>query len=279
MRARTLLRIVQDGLLEPSYRAATAGARRRTISEAALAGRPVDRLRLVEASRGGRLADAFHGSRNDVNDVGEGNLPLEEGRDGDLVGRVEDRRHPSPGLQGLAGQAEGRVAARVELEEIEARERRQVEAPEVVGEPLGVAQRVHDRELHVVSRQLRHERPVDELDEGVDERLGMDHDVDSLARQSEQEVRLDHLEALVHHRRRIDRDLRAHLPGGVGERVLDRDRVERVQAPLAEGAARRPSGRGAAPPRAGRNASPGGSRCARNRPARARRRSSSPRPG
>ena len=66
----------------------------------------------------------------------------------------------------------------------------------------------------------------------------MDHRVDPLARQTEEEVRLDHLEALVHHRRRIDRDLRAHLPRRMRERVVDGDRVEGLEAPLAEGAAR-----------------------------------------
>ena len=101
----------------------------------------------------------------------------------------------------------------------------------------------------------------------------MDDDVDPLARQAEEEVRLDDLEALVHHRRRVDRDLRAHLPGRVRERVLDRDRVERVEPPLAERAAR--GGQDEALRLAGpaRSAAPGGSRCARSRPARARRRS------
>ncbi len=87
--------------------------------------------------------------------------------------------------------------------------------------------------------ELRDERAVHELDERVDQRLRMDDDVDALLRQAEEEVRLDDLEALVHHRRGVDRDLRPHLPRRVRERVRDRDRVEGVEAPLAERAARR----------------------------------------
>ena len=41
---------------------------------------------------------------------------------------------------------------------------------------------------------------------------------------AEQLVGLDHLEALVHQRRRVDGDLRAHRPGRVRQRVVDRDR-------------------------------------------------------
>ena len=66
----------------------------------------------------------------------------------------------------------------------------------------------------------------------------MDDDVDPLGRQTEEEVRLDDLEALVHHRGRIDRDLRPHLPRGMREGVLDRDGVERLETALPEWPAR-----------------------------------------
>ena len=42
-----------------------------------------------------------------------------------------------------------------------------------------------------------------------------------LVGEAEQVVRLDQLEALVHQRRRVDRDLAAHVPGRVRERRLD----------------------------------------------------------
>ena len=43
----------------------------------------------------------------------------------------------------------------------------------------------------------------------------------------EQPVRLDHLEPFVHQRRRIDRDLRAHVPGRVLQRFGNRRRFHR----------------------------------------------------
>ena len=64
---------------------------------------------------------------------------------------------------------------------------------------------------------------VVEVDQRVDQRLRVDDDVDPLVGHAEEVVRLDRLEALVHQRRRVDRDPPAHLPGRVGEGVLDAD--------------------------------------------------------
>ncbi len=66
----------------------------------------------------------------------------------------------------------------------------------------------------------------------------MEDDVDPRGRETEEEVRLDDLEPLVHHGGRVDRDLRPHLPRRVRERLLDRDRAERLEVPLAERSAR-----------------------------------------
>ena len=62
------------------------------------------------------------------------------------------------------------------------------------------------------------------FDHRMDHRLRMDDDVDPLRRQAEQVMRLDQLEPLVHHRRRIDRDLGAHRPVGMGHRLRRRRR-------------------------------------------------------
>ena len=63
---------------------------------------------------------------------------------------------------------------------------------------------------------------VVQLDQGVDDRLGMHDDVDLLVAHPEQMVGLDQLEPLVHQRGRVDRDLAAHRPSGVREGLLDR---------------------------------------------------------
>ena len=57
----------------------------------------------------------------------------------------------------------------------------------------------------------------------------MDDDVDGGIGDVEEEVRLDHLEPLVHHRRRVDRDLRSHLPARMGQRLGDRHARQRFE--------------------------------------------------
>ena len=56
--------------------------------------------------------------------------------------------------------------------------------------------------------------------------------------EAEQVMGLDQLETLVHERRRVDRDLAAHVPGRVGERRLDVDVAELVLRHPAERPAR-----------------------------------------
>ena len=68
---------------------------------------------------------------------------------------------------------------------------------------------------------------------------GMDDDVDRRRRRPEQPVRLDHLEALVHQRRRVDGDLAAHPPGRMAERGVDGDAGQRLGGQVPERPARR----------------------------------------
>ena len=60
----------------------------------------------------------------------------------------------------------------------------------------------------------------------VHQRLRVHDHLDPVVGQVEQVVRLDHLEPLVHHRRRVDRDLGPHAPGGMAQRVLARDPLQ-----------------------------------------------------
>ncbi len=54
---------------------------------------------------------------------------------------------------------------------------------------------------------------------------------------AEEPAGLDHLQALVHEGGGVDRDLRPHAPGRVGEGLLARDAVEALARAVAEGAA------------------------------------------
>ena len=63
--------------------------------------------------------------------------------------------------------------------------------------------------------------------------------LDLVVGHGEQVVRLDDLEALVHERRRVDGDLRAHVPRGMSERLSRRDSAQFISRTTAEGAAGR----------------------------------------
>ena len=61
--------------------------------------------------------------------------------------------------------------------------------------------------------------------------------IDPFAGQAEQMMRLDQFESLVHHRRRIDADLGAHRPVGMGDRLSGRHRCHSIASLVAERAA------------------------------------------
>jgi hypothetical protein len=91
---------------------------------------------------------------------------------------------------------------------------------------------------HVGGAQLRDDGAVEILDHRMDHALRMHDDLDALERRAEEPVRLDHLEALVHHRGRVDRDLAAHHPVGMRARLLGRHAREALERRGAERPAR-----------------------------------------
>ena len=106
-------------------------------------------------------------------------------------------------------------------------------APNGGADAVGPGQGVPDGQAHVGHGQLGDGGAVGVGDHRVHDRLRVDHHVDLVVadadavlpgRRAEQLVGLDDLEALVHERRRVDGDLRAHDPGGVGQGVVDGDR-------------------------------------------------------
>ena len=111
----------------------------------------------------------------------------------------------------------------VGLLEVPGRQLAPVEPPRRARHALRIGQGVLDRQPHVRRRQLGQHRAVHELDERVDDRFGVDDDLDLLGRQAEQPAGLDHLQGLVHQRGGIDGDLRPHAPGRVAQGLLDGD--------------------------------------------------------
>ena len=186
-------------------------------------------------SRAGRAVDAVEHVLDGRGDVEEADPALEERLDGDLVGGVVGARigaAPHAGLARERKHPEGLEVGLVELEgaELERRDRRRG--------ALGVGERVGDRDAHVRVPEVRDRGAVAEPDHPVDDRRRVDDHLDAVVRDGEEEVRLDHLEALVGERRGVDRDLRSHRPRRVRERLLGGDVVELV-APSGRGTGRR----------------------------------------
>ena len=94
-----------------------------------------------------------------------------------------------------------------------------------------------DRRAHVGRRHARGHRSVGEGDQAVDDRLGVDDDLEPIGRHSKKMMRFDQLQPFVHEARRIDRHFRAHHPIGMGERLVARRGADAVGAPFAERAA------------------------------------------
>ena len=143
-----------------------------------------------------------------------------------------------PDSPALAREREQRERLQVGRGELQRQAGGQVELGHIRRRPLRIREREGDRNGHVRIAEVRERRAVAEPDERVDDRGRVDHDLDPVVREAEEEVRLDQLEPLVGERRRVDRDLRAHAPRRMGQRVLDRDLLEVVPAAAAERPAR-----------------------------------------
>ncbi len=163
----------------------------------------------------------------DVGDVDPADAAGQEGLDRHLVGGVERGRGDAAGPSRPVGQVEAREGVAVGRLEIEARQLAPVDGTEPGGDAVGVGQGVADGQAHVGHRQLGDGGAVGGGHHGVHDRLRVHDDVDVVETHAvlgtEQLVRLDDLEPLVHERRRVDRDLGSHAPRGVGQGVVDGD--------------------------------------------------------
>ena len=139
----------------------------------------------------------------DGGNVGEADLASEERGDRDFVGGVQDRAGAAARPQRLARDAQRREADLIRRFEGQLPDLAEIQTIGRRRDALGPAQRVGDRRAHVRAAELRQHRAVAIRDHAVDDRLRMHQDLDLLVRQPEQVVRLDQLEALVHHGRRI----------------------------------------------------------------------------
>src|SRR5436853_1361214 len=92
----------------------------------------------------------------------------------------------------------------------------------MAGDPCRPSQAMRDGDSHVGTSELRNERPVTKFDQPMNDRLRMNEDVDLLGLEVEKVMRLDHLQAFVHQRCGVYRDLGPHRPIRVLESLFRR---------------------------------------------------------
>ena len=138
----------------------------------------------------------------------------------DLVGGVQHRARAASGGEHVACKAQGRKALLVRRLEGQCAETGKIEPRGRRLHAVGPGKAVSDGRAHVGAAHLRQHRAVAIMNETVHDGLRVDQNGKPLCRHREQMMRFDQLERLVHQRRRIDGDLRAHRPVGMGERLL-----------------------------------------------------------
>src|SRR6266576_3874287 len=80
--------------------------------------------------------------------------------------------------------------------------------------------------MHVRNAKLGFDAAVNEFHHRMHNTLRVNDDVDGGIGDVEEEVCLDHFEALVHHRCRIYSDLRSHLPARMGKCLGNRHALQ-----------------------------------------------------
>ena len=170
-----------------------------------------------------------------LGNVSETDPPLKEAGHRNLVGTVQHCRRASPGGERFVGERQAAKLFGVGLEEGELPRPGQIEPGEIVDrEPPGMSQDVRDGNRHVSDPHLRDYRTVDVLDHRMDDALRVDHHINLCSRKPEEPARLDDFEPLVHERGRVDRDLAAHLPSRMPERLLNGHVAQFDRGPVEE---------------------------------------------
>ena len=159
--------------------------------------------------------------------------PLQEGGHGHLVSGVECRRNGTSRPSCRVSEIERREGVAVNRLERQIGPG-QVEPGKTARCALRIGKGVLDRDAHVGGAQVSLQRSVHELHQGVDDALRMDHHIHPVESQTEQEVGFDDLQTLVHQRGRVDGYPRPHVPGGMGQGLIDSHPVQPLPGPASK---------------------------------------------
>ena len=172
---------------------------------------------------------------DDLGNAAERDLLVQKQLHRDLIRRVEHGRRRATSPRGVTTHDVGREPLWLERFERQRPRGHRIEpAHAMVGHPVGIGQRVQYWQLHRWESYLRQHRAVYELGESMNDGLRMNDHLNLVVAHREQEMRFDHLERLVHERRRIDRDFPPHGPGGMFERFGDGGTRHALRTPRAE---------------------------------------------
>src|SRR5882762_5404040 len=186
-----------------------------------------------------RLRSPLQNSFNHFRNPQKRQSPLQKRRHRHLIRRIQ-RARPSPALfHRLPRQPQTRKPPRRSLLKIQPPQFPPIQVHLRSRNPRRIRQRILNRHPHIRRPQLRQHRPVHILHHRMNRRLRMNHHLNLLRLHPKQPPRLNHLESLVHHRRRINRDPVPHPPIRMSQRLLRRHIRQILQRRLPKRPARR----------------------------------------
>ena len=157
----------------------------------------------------------MHATDNPIGYFGQPDFLAQKCGHGHFVGRIDDAGHISALGQRVVSQLQVHKCLFVRLFKRERRVFGEIETRRAAGQALRIAECVLDGQFHIGQAHLRFQAAILKLHQRVDDGLRMHHHFNLRGGQVEQPFGLNHFQALVHQRGRVNGNLGSHLPIGV----------------------------------------------------------------
>lgn len=159
-----------------------------------------------------------------LHDAQKVQLPGEECCNRDLIRGVQHRGRGAAALASQTGKPHSRENVFVDRFEGPFGRRGPIAPGSDVRNPIRPGEGQCNRQSHIWRTCLRQGGAIGELNHRVHDRLRMHDDIDAVDGDIEEEVRLDHLESLIHHRCGVDGHQRPHVPRWMSQGLVGGDR-------------------------------------------------------
>src|SRR5215471_3858408 len=169
-----------------------------------------------------------HGGLNHGWDGEKGNEAVEKSLYGNFIGSIQYRRHCPTDPSCLKGQAQAWKTFYIRWIKMQRLHLEEIQGWESVGKPFRIRQGIGNRDTHVRNAELRQDRAIVKFDHRMDDTLWMHNDLHLLNRDVKQMMRLNNLEAFIHHGRRVNGNFTAHFPIRMLQRLFDTDMLHRL---------------------------------------------------